>query len=73
MAQDPKRKKKKFCSDACRMSWWNKNLDKVNRKAVYEFICPHCQQPFTAYGNAGRKYCSHACYIADRFGGEKDD
>ena len=32
------RKEKKFCSDKCRNRWWNSNLDKVNRKANYEFI-----------------------------------
>ena len=62
------RKKKKFCSDSCRMKWWNSNLDKVNRKAIYTFICPHCGKEFTVYGNVHRKYCSHDCYIADRFG-----
>ena len=31
--------------------------------------CARCGKPFTAYGNAGRKYCSHSCYIADRFKG----
>ena len=63
------RKEKKFCSDKCRNKWWNSNLDKVNRKANYEFICSHCKKPFSAYGNKNRKYCSHACYIEDRFGG----
>lgn len=63
------RKRKKFCSDKCRMTWWNSHLDKVNRKANYEFVCQHCKKPFTVYGNANRKYCSHECYIADRFGG----
>lgn len=42
------RKEKKFCSDKCRNKWWNSNLDKVNRKANYEFICPHCKKPFSA-------------------------
>lgn len=27
------RKEKKFCSDKCRMQWWNSNLEKVSRKA----------------------------------------
>lgn len=63
------RKEKKFCSDKCRNKWLNSNLDKVNRKANYEFICSHCKKPFSAYGNKNRKYCSHACYIEDRFGG----
>lgn len=69
--QKPGRKEKKFCSDKCRNKWWNKHLDKVRRKAVYQFECPHCQRPFTAYGNANRKYCSHECYIEDRFGGDQ--
>ena len=63
------RKEKKFCSDRCRMKWWNSHLDLVKRKAMYEFTCPCCGKQFTAYGNANRKYCSHACYIEDRFGG----
>lgn len=73
VAQNPGRKEKKFCSDACRNRWWNSHLDRVNRRANYEFICPQCKKPFTVYGNAGRKYCSHKCYIAHRFGGGADD
>lgn len=67
--QNPGRKAKKFCSDKCRNAWWNSHLDQVERKAHYEFVCAFCKKPFTAYGNAGRKYCSHACYVSDRFGG----
>ena len=69
--QNAGRKEKKFCSDKCRNKWWNANLDRVNRKAVYEYVCSCCKKPFTAYGNAHRKYCSHQCYIKDRFGGGK--
>ena len=67
--QNPGRKQKKFCSDKCRMKWWNGHLDQVQKKANYDYICPVCKKPFTAYGNASRKYCSHDCYIEDRFGG----
>lgn len=67
--QNPGRKEKKFCCDACRNKWWNSHLSQVNRKAMYEFVCPACGKPFTAYGNRNRKYCSHECYIEDRFGG----
>jgi endogenous inhibitor of DNA gyrase (YacG/DUF329 family) len=70
--QNPGRKAKRFCSDKCRNAWWNSHLDQVERKACYEFVCAYCKKPFTAYGNAGRKYCSHACYVADRFGGGAD-
>lgn len=64
-------KKKKFCCPECRVAWWNAHPEQVQKKAVYSFVCPTCGKSFTAYGNAGRKYCSHACYIAGRFkGGE---
>lgn len=63
------RKEKKFCSDKCRMTWWNDNLNLVNRKAVYWFVCSGCGKEFSVYGNKNRKYCSHECYIRDRFGG----
>lgn len=61
-------KELKFCSGTCRQSWWNSHPEMVNRKAVYEFTCACCGKPFSAYGNAHRKYCSHACYIEGRYG-----
>lgn len=69
VVQYPGRKEKKFCSDACRNKWWNSHLGLVKRKAMYEFVCPRCKKTFYAYGNKNRKYCSHECYIEDRFGG----
>ena len=71
VAQNPGRKEKKFCSDTCRTRWWNNHLDLVKRKAIYHFTCPTCGRDFSAYGNAHRKYCSHSCYIEDRFGGAR--
>lgn len=67
--QKPKRKKQIFCCKSCREKWWAEHADRINKKAVYEFVCAHCGKPFTAYGNKHRKYCSHSCYIANRFGG----
>ena len=69
--QNPGRKEKKFCSDSCRTLWWNSHLDLVKRKAIYHFTCLTCGRDFTVYGNAHRKYCSHSCYIQDRFGGAR--
>lgn len=67
--QVPKQKRKRFCCDRCRNQWWNSHLDQVKRKAHYEIVCAGCKKTFTAYGNAHRKYCSHACYVRGRFGG----
>ena len=55
-------KAKKFCSDACRIKWWNHHSNEMSVNAV----CPHCGKSF--HGRKGRKFCSHACYIAERFG-----
>ena len=71
--QVPHRKEKKFCSDACRHKWWNERPEKITRKAIYSYTCARCGKPFTAYGNSHRKYCCHACYIADRFKGDVSD
>ncbi|MGI6736686.1 MAG: RNA polymerase subunit sigma-70 [Anaerovoracaceae bacterium] len=74
LTQIPGRKEIKFCSDACRLRWWNSHPDDINRKAFYTFTCACCGKTFTAYGNRHRKYCSHACYIQDRFkGGDRHE
>ncbi|BAK46681.1 hypothetical protein CXIVA_07140 [Clostridium sp. SY8519] len=67
--QIAKRKRKRFCCDKCRNAWWNSHLDQVKRKKVYYFVCPTCGKEFHLYGDSRRKYCSHECYIKDRFGG----
>lgn len=67
--QIARRKKKRFCCDKCRNEWWNSHLDQVKRKAVYDLRCPYCGKEFHIYGDRRRKYCSHECYIADRFKG----
>lgn len=58
-----------FCSPECRQDWWNSHPEIVNRKAIYDYVCAGCGKPFSAYGNSHRKYCTHSCYIADRFKG----
>ena len=69
--QPPHTRQKKFCSNRCRMKWWYAHKDDVNRRAIYDFTCACCGQQFQAYGNDHRKYCSRACYIKARFGGEQ--
>ncbi len=58
-----------FCGDICRMAWWKEHQEELNKKAIYEYECAYCHKPFTAYGNSTRKYCSHECYVNDRYGG----
>lgn len=70
--QIPGKKQVIFCSDSCRMKWWNAHPELIRRNAIYEFTCAYCGKTFFAYGNAHRKYCSHVCYIRDRFKGGDD-
>lgn len=62
-----------FCCDECRVKWWHEHPEQIKQRAVYSFTCACCGKPFTAYGNSKRKYCSHKCYIRNRFkGGDMD-
>ena len=56
-------KKRKFCSDKCRIKWWNDHRD-LHEKSTTN-ICLFCGEEFTSY-NPSRKYCSSACYDQSR-------
>ncbi|MDT2804862.1 MULTISPECIES: hypothetical protein [Enterococcus] len=58
----------KFCSITCRKAWWNKNRDQLQIKNGEVITCPSCGKRFKAYKQEHRKFCSHQCYIAFRFG-----
>lgn len=62
-------RKRKFCSDKCRSEWWGEHSDSIQRKetAFYEKACVYCGETFKVYGDKDRKYCSHNCYVHDRF------
>ena len=64
--------RKLFCSDKCRRDWWSKNPNEATRKKPYELTCKYCQTKFISYGKPDRKYCSHDCYIKDRFWTDPD-
>lgn len=62
LKQTPHRKLKKFCSNKCRMKWWNGHPEKLHRKSEQSIVCPICENVFFAYASANRKYCSRECY-----------
>ena len=62
-------KRRVFCCGECRKKWWREHPEAIRQKAVYSFTCACCGKEFTAYGNSRRKYCSHECYIRNRFKG----
>ena len=67
MVQPVGRKVKHFCSDKCRMAWWNSHREQVQKKTYYTLVCAHCGKEFESYGNQNRKYCSRDCYVIARF------
>jgi endogenous inhibitor of DNA gyrase (YacG/DUF329 family) len=75
IVQPGRGRKKKFCSDKCRTAWWTKNyeLHKFGKQSLHKAICAECGKKFVSYSKKNRKYCSHKCYIKDRFGGEEND
>jgi len=66
LTHTPGAKRKRFCSDKCRLAWWNGHPEAVRRKAFYHFTCATCGVAFDSYGNNHRRYCSRACFVASR-------
>ena len=64
--QAPHRKQKQFCSDDCRMAWWNSHSERVKRGAYHTAMCVSCGCSFEYYGGTNRKFCSRACYAVYR-------
>ena len=57
----PHHRQRKFCSDECRMDWWNAHREKVNHKSGQYLTCPVCKNEFHVYGTKQRVYCSREC------------
>lgn len=62
------RKDKRFCSRHCRYEWIKKNGQKIRHQKEYRATCKYCGKEIVSYTKGARKYCSHNCYITDRFG-----
>lgn len=62
ISQNPRGRRKKFCSDTCRFAWKHKHPKPENWKMV-TLVCPICGTVFQARGcrDATRKYCSRSC------------
>jgi endogenous inhibitor of DNA gyrase (YacG/DUF329 family) len=62
LVHTPRAKRRKFCSDECRMAWWNEHPEAVKHKNTRTVVCGYCGHQFTVFGKRERKYCSRACY-----------
>jgi hypothetical protein len=59
-------KKKTFCNDQCRYTWWNENRSITGRITTYRLTCLFCGAAFKSKNK--RKYCGHDCYLRSRYG-----
>lgn len=66
--QKPKQKPRRFCSEKCRTTWWNKNRKIANKSKMLNIACDFCGIEFEKLNSSSQRYCSHNCYIKDRFG-----
>ena len=66
VTQVPARKKKRFCSDACRMAWWAAHRNDAGQPHARTFTCACCGNTFTIYGVPERTYCSKSCAARSR-------
>ena len=73
LIQSVKMKQKKFCSNECRQQWWNAHRSNHLKTSATLLMCLNCKNTFYAYSKEQRKYCSHQCYIAHRFGGREHE
>lgn len=64
----PGRKKRRFCSEACRVAYWRTQA----RSDSEQILCAGCGKPLCGL-DRHRKFCSHACYIHSRFAVRKED
>jgi len=73
LEQKSKSRPKKFCCDKCRLAWWSENSVQLNRSTQEKHTCENCGKEFLQYPSQNRRFCSHGCYIANRYNSEVND
>lgn len=58
---NPLNRHKRFCSDSCRVSWWNNHKKESMHKKKVPYFCKECGKLFFDYEFKDRKYCSRRC------------
>jgi len=60
-------RKSKYCSNKCRHEYGSKN----NNRKIYELVYEYCGKKYEAL-SMKRKYCSHDCYIRNKYWRKED-
>ncbi len=61
----PHKRKRRFCSDQCRMDWWKAHPEKMSCRKLYPHTCERCGTPFET-PKASSHFCSRKCYAEAR-------
>lgn len=62
----PHKKKKKFCSDKCRMHYWNTHPDEMSHTNSIVIKCEVCGKAVLSYRKKPRRFFSRECAAKGR-------
>ena len=62
----PHHKKKKFCSDKCRMHYWNVHQNEMSHTNAAIIKCEVCGKDVLSYRKKPRRFCSRECAAKGR-------
>ena len=61
----PHKKRRRFCSDKCRLAWWRSHPENRKDTTGYKHICRFCGNEFTN-DRIKADYCSRLCFAKAR-------
>ena len=68
LVNTPGHRQKIFCSKSCQERYWREHRDISLCESLVSCTCAGCGKEILDYKGKHRKYCSHKCYIAVRYG-----
>lgn len=66
LTHTPHKKKKKFCSDKCRMHYWNTHQNEMSHTSAAIVKCEVCGKDVLSYRKKPRRFCSRECAAKGR-------
>ena len=68
LVNTPGHRQKTFCDKSCQERYWREHRNISLCASLVSCTCPGCGKEILDYKGHHRKYCSHQCYIAVRYG-----
>ncbi|MCM1007902.1 MAG: sigma-70 region 4 domain-containing protein [Ruminococcus flavefaciens] len=66
LTHTPHKKRKKFCSDKCRMHYWNVHQNEMTHTNSVIIQCEVCGKDVLSYRKKPRRFCSRECAAKGR-------